>query len=698
MNHAGTYDFFYLPIDFRNNNGNLGYAFLNLKDPRDIVALVEDFSGKRWERYKSDKVCEIAYARIQGKQALMEHFRCSRLMNKHHKYRPLVADDSGQLCDYLSECAEPFRQCDTSLRYPAMPWPSPQSKKGSCSSSSSCSSCSSSSGESSWHSPSQLGAFLSSEISMPSLPSSPGLSSLMGQLNEGAEHANTNGHRDGSTHQSGIKGSCEADVDRPCKPANETDEPLSPHHLRLESFPRHSVAPPGQDPQTLHHERSALTAEAVAAASFRMLDMDLEDEESHAHALAVSDSLKQRADNLVSPMRQDSASAQHQQGGRMQHQLPVGTQTASRLRLDQHLSGLGCGVDGDEVRVCQPRGKIEQQLNRPVRDSDPGEMSFKVPPGAAPAVDGVGLHLLCPAHDFGSTPNVAHALAMGAPAPHPSGPLQPSDDRMPPSGTEFCTIQELLYQSLLYNGSCKLGAAAPGTNSRGLHGQRMSMNYHGGIASPMRSPCWIERGCASVVGGSDAEQFRVDFRAVLQGIDRRTTVMLRNVPNKYSKAALLKLIDRNHAGAYDFFYLPIDFRNKCNLGYAFINFRDPHSIVALAGHTHTHTHTHFRDPYSIVALAGRRHVLCGTCIHLVATLFVHVHVCYGTLNLRTPFSRPPHHTQPEEFSGKRWEHFKSDKVCEVAYGRIQGKAMLMEHFRSSRLIHKHEKYCPLVLP
>ena len=70
----------------------------------------------------------------------------------------------------------------------------------------------------------------------------------------------------------------------------------------------------------------------------------------------------------------------------MQHQLPVGTQTAARLRLDQHLSGLGCGVDGDEVRVCQPRGKIEQQLNRPVRDSDPGEMSFKVPPGAAPAV------------------------------------------------------------------------------------------------------------------------------------------------------------------------------------------------------------------------------------------------------------------------------------------------------------------------
>ena len=35
-------------------------------------------------------------------------------------------------------------------------------------------------------------------------------------------------------------------------------------------------------------------------------------------------------------------------------------------------------------------------------------------------------------------------------------------------------------------------------------------------------------------------------------------------------------------GTYDFFYVPIDFGNKCNLGYAFINFTDPRSIVALA--------------------------------------------------------------------------------------------------------------------
>ena len=68
----------------------------------------------------------------------------------------------------------------------------------------------------------------------------------------------------------------------------------------------------------------------------------------------------------------------------------------------------------------------------------------------------------------------------------------------------------------------------------------------------------------------------------------RTTMMIRNVPNKMSKAALLKLINRRHAGTYDFFYLPIDSRNrdKCNLGYAFINFRDPCTIASFKGKRH----------------------------------------------------------------------------------------------------------------
>uniref|UniRef100_A0A7S4SWG0 Mei2-like C-terminal RNA recognition motif domain-containing protein n=1 Tax=Alexandrium monilatum TaxID=311494 RepID=A0A7S4SWG0_9DINO len=52
-----------------------------------------------------------------------------------------------------------------------------------------------------------------------------------------------------------------------------------------------------------------------------------------------------------------------------------------------------------------------------------------------------------------------------------------------------------------------------------------------------------------------------------------TTMMLRNIPNKYTQNSLLKEINESgFAGAYDFFYLPMDVQNRSNVGYAFINF------------------------------------------------------------------------------------------------------------------------------
>lgn len=55
-----------------------------------------------------------------------------------------------------------------------------------------------------------------------------------------------------------------------------------------------------------------------------------------------------------------------------------------------------------------------------------------------------------------------------------------------------------------------------------------------------------------------------------------TTMMLRNIPNKYTQNTLLQEIDDlGFVGQYDFFYLPMDVHNRSNVGYAFVNFMEP---------------------------------------------------------------------------------------------------------------------------
>jgi len=70
---------------------------------------------------------------------------------------------------------------------------------------------------------------------------------------------------------------------------------------------------------------------------------------------------------------------------------------------------------------------------------------------------------------------------------------------------------------------------------------------------------------------------RLDAPADVTGVDwpsGTTTVMLRNIPNRYTPEELLKDMDgRGFDGAIDFFYLPTDFNTKKNKGYAFVNLR-----------------------------------------------------------------------------------------------------------------------------
>lgn len=64
-----------------------------------------------------------------------------------------------------------------------------------------------------------------------------------------------------------------------------------------------------------------------------------------------------------------------------------------------------------------------------------------------------------------------------------------------------------------------------------------------------------------------------------------TTVMMRNLPNKYHQSKLLEELREagfNFQNHFNFFYLPMDHSSAANLGYCFINFLDTEITNAFA--------------------------------------------------------------------------------------------------------------------
>lgn len=104
------------------------------------------------------------------------------------------------------------------------------------------------------------------------------------------------------------------------------------------------------------------------------------------------------------------------------------------------------------------------------------------------------------------------------------------------------------------------------------------------------------------------------------GLDSRTTCMLRNIPNKYTQRMLIDFIEETHRATFDFVYLRMDFKNRCNVGYAFINFIAPQFVISFA------------------KLA----------------------------------------------KGMQWSHFNTSKICDLTYANIQGRDALIRKFRNSR--------------
>ena len=59
------------------------------------------------------------------------------------------------------------------------------------------------------------------------------------------------------------------------------------------------------------------------------------------------------------------------------------------------------------------------------------------------------------------------------------------------------------------------------------------------------------------ISSEESNSFVIDMERV--EADGRTTVMVRNIPNKYTQDMLLRRIEGGHRRKFDFFYLPIDY-------------------------------------------------------------------------------------------------------------------------------------------
>ena len=118
----------------------------------------------------------------------------------------------------------------------------------------------------------------------------------------------------------------------------------------------------------------------------------------------------------------------------------------------------------------------------------------------------------------------------------------------------------------------------------------------------------------------------IDIKKILSLEDRRTTLMIKNIPNKFKRDLLLKTIDENFKGAYDLFILPTDANGYKNYGYSFINFTSSYYI-----------------PYFYF-------------------LFDHT----------------------------KWSSTNSQKICEITYSKIQGRSSLLSHYPNKIIFKNNE--------
>ncbi|KAF7684275.1 Protein MEI2-like 3 [Astathelohania contejeani] len=129
---------------------------------------------------------------------------------------------------------------------------------------------------------------------------------------------------------------------------------------------------------------------------------------------------------------------------------------------------------------------------------------------------------------------------------------------------------------------------------------------------------------------SEEDKFTINLERISKGFDKRTTCMIKNIPNKYTVDLLIHLLNENHFGTYDFVYLRMDFSNGCNTGYAFVNFLDCKTVISF----------------------------------------------YNKIN------------------GKGWKKFNSKKIAELRYASDQGIETLIRKFSGSSIMLQPKAYQP----
>ena len=77
---------------------------------------------------------------------------------------------------------------------------------------------------------------------------------------------------------------------------------------------------------------------------------------------------------------------------------------------------------------------------------------------------------------------------------------------------------------------------------------------------------------------SKKEKQVIKLEDVALGKETRTTVMIRNIPIKYTDQVLEKELEQ-FEGKYDCLYMPFDYENGGNKGYAFLNLKSPYHVL-----------------------------------------------------------------------------------------------------------------------